>query len=60
LARKEGKIPVVVLYTKARRGGLVVVHENDLGAVAREMCVEREGSSEDRLGGGPAETGLGS
>jgi len=37
LARKEGKTPVVILYDKHKQGGLIVVHEGDLLAVAREL-----------------------
>jgi hypothetical protein len=37
LARLEGKTPVVMLYTKGLTGGLVVVHEMHLAAVAAEL-----------------------
>lgn len=42
-AMKEGKTPVVVLCTKGKRGGLVVCHQDDLAAVAREL-VEADGT----------------
>jgi hypothetical protein len=37
LAGREGKTPVVVLYAKGKAGGLVVVHEMHLAAVAAEL-----------------------
>jgi hypothetical protein len=37
LARRESKIPVLMLYAKGKPGGLVVVHESDLAAVAPEL-----------------------
>jgi hypothetical protein len=37
LARREGKSPVVMLYTKGKVGGLVVCHEMHLAAVAAEF-----------------------
>jgi hypothetical protein len=37
LARREAKTPVVMLYAKGKTGGLVVVHETHLAAVAAEF-----------------------
>jgi hypothetical protein len=37
LARREGKTPVLMLYAKGKTGGLVVVHEMHLAAVAAEL-----------------------
>jgi hypothetical protein len=42
LARRERKVPVVMLYDKRKPGGLVVVHENDLAAVAAELAKDRQ------------------
>jgi hypothetical protein len=42
LARQEHKVPVLTLYTKGKPGGLVVVHENDLAAVASELANDRQ------------------
>jgi hypothetical protein len=36
-ARREGKLPVLMLYTKGKVGGLVVCHEMHLAAVAAEL-----------------------
>ena len=38
LARREHKAPVVILYTKGKQGGLIVVHESDIVAVAAELA----------------------
>jgi len=38
LARKELKTPVLMLYAKQKAGALVVVHQDDLAAVARELA----------------------
>jgi len=38
LARKEQKTPVVMLYTKKKPGALVVVHQDDLATVAKELA----------------------
>jgi hypothetical protein len=38
LARRESKIPIVMQYDKGKPGALIVVHENDLGAVASELA----------------------
>jgi hypothetical protein len=38
LARREGKVPVLALYAKGKPGALLVVHENDLAAVAAELA----------------------
>src|SRR5262245_28898632 len=43
LARRESKVPVLMLYAKGKPGGLIVVHENDLAAVASELATERAG-----------------
>ncbi len=37
LARCEAKTPVLMLYAKGKTGGLVVVHELHLAAVAAEL-----------------------
>ena len=37
LALREGKTPVVMLYAKGKTGGLVMVHEMHLAAVAAEF-----------------------
>ena len=37
LARREGKTPMLMLYTKGKVGGLVVCHEMHLAAVAAEL-----------------------
>jgi hypothetical protein len=37
-ARKAGKTPVLVLYDKCRPGALVVVHSDDLAALAAELA----------------------
>jgi hypothetical protein len=37
LARREGKVPVLMLYAKGKVGGLVVCHEMHLAAVAAEL-----------------------
>jgi hypothetical protein len=37
LARREGKTPLLMLYTKGKVGGLVVCHEMHLAAVAAEL-----------------------
>lgn len=46
LARAEGKVPVLVLYAKGKAGGLVVVHEDDLAAVAAELEALRQRPTE--------------
>jgi hypothetical protein len=38
LARREGKVPVLMLYGKGKVGALVVCHEGDLAAVAAELA----------------------
>src|SRR5262249_37238759 len=38
LARRERKVPVLLLYAKGKPGVLIVVHENDLAAVASELA----------------------
>lgn len=37
LARREGKVPLLMLYAKGKTGGLIVCHEADLAAVAAEL-----------------------
>ncbi len=37
LARREKKTPVVVLFSKGKRGGLIVVHQDDLAAFVKEL-----------------------
>jgi hypothetical protein len=37
-ARREQKTPVVILFSKGKPGGLIVVHQDDLPTVAREMA----------------------
>jgi hypothetical protein len=55
-ARREQKTPVLILFAKGKPGGLVVVHEDDLPTVAKEMAGRNAGepdfsevSSEDYL-----------
>jgi hypothetical protein len=38
LARREHKVPVLTLYSKGKHGALIVVHEDDLAAVAAELA----------------------
>jgi hypothetical protein len=42
LARREQKTPMLMLYTKHKPGALIVVHENDLAAVATELAAAAE------------------
>jgi len=42
LARKEGKVPVVILAQKGRPGVVLVIAPEDLQAVAYEYAVARE------------------
>jgi hypothetical protein len=44
LARREHKIPVLMLYDKGKRGALIVVHECHVGAVAGELAKARQAS----------------
>jgi hypothetical protein len=37
-ARREGKVPVLMLYSAGKHGALIVVHEADLQAVAAELA----------------------
>src|SRR5262249_21237592 len=37
-ARREGKTPVLVLFSKRKPGGLIVAHQDDLAAVAAELA----------------------
>lgn len=37
LAKREGKTPVLMLYAKGKTGGLIVVREMHLAAVAAEL-----------------------
>ncbi len=37
-ARGERKTPVLVLFAKGKPGGLIVVHQDDLAAVAAELA----------------------
>jgi hypothetical protein len=53
LARREGKVPVVMLFDKGKPGGLVIVHQDDLQAVAAELA--RQDRAE--AAGGPVEPG---
>jgi hypothetical protein len=46
VARREHKIPVLMQYDKGKPGALIVVHENDLAAVAAELAVKRAGSEQ--------------
>ncbi len=41
-SRREGKTPVLMLYTKGKPGALVVVHQYDLETVAAELTVAPE------------------
>jgi hypothetical protein len=38
-ARRERKAPVLMLYAKGKPGALIVVHEDDLEAVAAELPI---------------------
>jgi hypothetical protein len=49
-ARREHKIPVVMLYDKNKPGALIVVHETDLLAAASELANDRQAAP----GGCPA------
>jgi hypothetical protein len=42
-ARREHKIPVVILCAKGKPGALIVVHQNDLAVVAAELEAGRVG-----------------
>ena len=42
LAKKEGKTPLLMLYTKSKVGALVVCHEMHLAAVAAELSAPDE------------------
>ena len=46
LARAEGKIPVVALTEKGRRGFWLVIHSSDLGSVSNQ----RDDAVSDKLG----------
>jgi hypothetical protein len=41
-ARREHKIPVVILFAKGKPGALIVVHQDDLAAVASELAKDRQ------------------
>jgi hypothetical protein len=41
--RRARKTPVLVLYTKGKPGGLIVVHQDDVAAVAVELTEENKG-----------------
>ena len=45
-ARRERKTPVLMLYAKGKPGALIVVHEDDLEAVAAERAVAPEQARE--------------
>jgi hypothetical protein len=47
LARREGKTPLLMLFTKNKAGGLIVCHETDLARVAAELAVVPEPSETD-------------
>lgn len=51
LAKKEGKVPIVVLIDKARPGQLVVIHADDIESFVVEWSAARviEGEAGDRL-----------
>jgi hypothetical protein len=40
-ARKECKVPLLLVYDKGKPGGLIIVHENDLATVASELAAGR-------------------
>jgi hypothetical protein len=46
-ARKERKTPVLALYDKGKPGGLIVVHQDDLAAVAAELARPSDAGSAD-------------
>jgi hypothetical protein len=43
LAKREDKLPVVVLYEKGKPGGLIVVHESHIAEVAAELARPDQG-----------------
>lgn len=38
LARREGKTPVLILFSKGKAGGLIVAHQDDLATIAAELA----------------------
>lgn len=46
LAKKEAKTPVLMLYAKNKMGALVVVHENDIGAMLEEYLAAKAARDE--------------
>lgn len=42
LARREGKAPVLALYAKSKPGALLVIHQDDMDAVAAEWLAARD------------------
>jgi hypothetical protein len=53
-ARKERKTPVLALFAKGKPGGLIVVHQDDLAAVAAELAAQSDahvGITDPRLPG---------
>ena len=47
LARREGKTPVLILYSKGKPGGLIVAHQDDLAAIAAELAREGRAAEPD-------------
>jgi len=37
-ARREGKTPVLVLYSMGKPGGLIVAHQDDVAVIAAEFA----------------------
>jgi hypothetical protein len=37
-ARREGKTPCLVIYSKGKPGGLIVAHQDDLATIAAELA----------------------
>jgi hypothetical protein len=52
LARREGKTPVLTLYSKGKPGALIVVHEDDLAVVAAELAAGRDKTDGRKENGG--------
>ena len=46
LAKKEKKTPVLVLYSKGKVGGLIVLHEDDAEAVLAEIVKAKDAQEE--------------
>lgn len=42
LAKKESKTPLLMLYAKGKKGGLIVFHEDHIEAVCAELLAARD------------------